>query len=248
MLVKQKVESSGHWYTIEGTPAYTQIAKNGSIRATTLRDAKSKNLVPSVTTILGLVAKPGLQTWLQTQVLLAALTLPRNEGKAEADWIERVMQDAKSTGKAAAERGTAIHEVIESYFDQVYMPEKPLYLSNIDSELHKAFGNQLWKSERSFAHEMKFGGKVDLSADGFIVDFKTKETPLESVVPYHEHFLQLAAYRQGLKMPNARCAICFVNGKTNEVKLVELPQDELDNAWECFKHLLNFYLIKNKLN
>lgn len=246
MEIKQKVESSGHWYTTSGTPAYTQVAKNGSIRSTTVRDARAQGLVPSVTTILGVAAKPALQTWLQQQVLLAALTLPRNPNESEEDWIERVMLDSKSTGKAAAERGTRIHEIIEAFFEQVYMPEVPIYCREIEKALNDAFGNQLWTSERSFAKD-GYGGKVDLSAPGFVVDFKTKETPLESVVPYHEYILQLAAYRMGLNMPTARCAVIFVNGQTNEVKLCEIPEKDLQDGWECFNHLLQFYKIKNKL-
>ena len=52
---------SGHWYTQEGEPMYTIIGANGKERNTTLRDAKKENLVPSVTTILGMIAKPSLE-------------------------------------------------------------------------------------------------------------------------------------------------------------------------------------------
>ena len=58
--------------------------------------------------------------------------MPRQPDEPEADWLARVMQDSKATGREAAERGTAIHAVIEAYFDQVYMPEKPPYLDAID--------------------------------------------------------------------------------------------------------------------
>jgi hypothetical protein len=178
--------------------------------------------------------------------LLAALTLPRAEGEAEQEWLARVMQDSKATGREAAERGTAIHAVIEGYFEQMYMPEKPAYLENIDVALKNAFGEQPWLAERSFGHPLGYGGKCDLMAKtGFIVDFKTKDTSLEKVDVYFEHEMQLAAYREGLGMPTARCAIVFVNGTTNEVKLIEVAQDRLQKGWECFEHLLRVYQIKN---
>jgi hypothetical protein len=251
MIVKEKVQENGHWYTKDGTPAYTTIGKTGE-RATTLRDARKLGLLPSVTTINGMLSKAGLDTWKQQQVLLAALTLPRSEGEAEQEWLARVMQDSKSTGREAAERGTAIHAVIEAYFDQVYMPEKPPYLDAVDVALKDAFGSQLWLSEKSFGHPLGFGGKCDLMAKpvngeggGFIVDFKTKETDLSKVDVYFEHEMQLAAYREGLGVPSARCAIVYVNALTNQVKLIEIEEQKLQNGWECFEHLLRVYQIKN---
>jgi hypothetical protein len=245
MIVKEKVQENGHWYTKDGSPAYTTIGKTGE-RPTTLRDARKLGLLPSVTTINGMLSKAGLDTWKQQQVLLAALTLPRQDGEAEQEWLARVMQDSKATGREAAERGTAIHAIIESYFEQVYMPEKPAYLDNIDKALNEAFGSQLWLSEKSFGHPLGFGGKCDLMASsGFVVDFKTKETDLDKVDVYFEHEMQLAAYREGLGMPTARSAIVFVNGKTNQVKLIEISQEKLQSGWECFEHLLRVYQIKN---
>lgn len=245
MIVKEKVQENGHWYTKDGSPAYTTVGKTGE-RPTTLRDARKLGLLPSVTTINGMLSKAGLDTWKQQQVLLAALTLPRSEGESEQEWLARVMQDSKATGREAAERGTAIHAVIESYFEQVYMPEKPAYLDNIDKALKDAFGEQLWLAEKSFGHALGFGGKCDLmSKSGFIVDFKTKDTNLDKVDVYFEHEMQLAAYREGLGMPTARCAIVFVNGTTNQVKLIEIDQEKLRNSWECFQHLLRVYQIKN---
>lgn len=252
MIIQDKSHGSQHWYTKDGTPAYTTIGKTGE-RATTLRDARKLGLLPSVTTIIGQLSKAGLDTWKQQQVLLAALTLPRLQTESEQEWLSRVMQDSKATGREAAERGTAIHGVIQGYFEQVYMPEKPPYLEAIDGALKAAFGDQLWVSERSFGHVLGFGGKVDLMAKktvghgGFVVDFKTKETDLDKVDVYFEHELQLASYREGLGINNARCAIVFVNGKNNQVKLVEIEEKRLQKAWECFEHLLRVYQIKNDL-
>ena len=253
MIITEKVEQNGHWYTPQGTPAYTTIGKTGE-RPTTLRDARKEGLLPSVTTINGMLSKAGLDTWKQQQVLLAALTLPRGLQETEDEWLKRVMQDSKATGREAAERGTAIHAVIQGYFEQMYLPEKPAYLDAIDSTLNSAFGSQPWLSEKSFGHPLGFGGKCDLMAKpingqgtGYIVDFKTKNTDLDKVDVYFEHEMQLAAYREGLGLPTARCAIVFVNGTTNQVKLVEVEESKLQNGWECFQHLLRVYQIKNNL-
>lgn len=250
MIVKEKVAESGHWYTKDGTPAYTTVGKTGE-RNTTLRDARKLGLLPSVTTIINLLSKAGLDTWKQQQVLLAALTLPRETNEPETEWLSRVMQDSKATGREAAERGTAIHAIIQSYFEQVYMPEKPAYLDAVDNALKDHFGAQLWLSEKSFGHHLGYGGKCDLMAtgghdfNGIVVDFKTKDTSLDKVDVYFEHEMQLAAYRDGLGIPRARAAIVFVNGTTNEVKLIEVEEESLQKGWDCFQHLLRVYQIKN---
>ena len=248
MIIKQKNSESSHWYTKKGESAYQVQGKTG-LRATTLRDARKLDLVPSVTTILGVVAKPALTTWLQTQVLLSALTLPRQPDEPEKDWLERVMADSKVQGNEAAKRGTKIHGIIEDYFEQKSSQEWPEYVRTVDKVLTDAFGSQLWLSEKSFAHELGYGGKIDLSAHNLVVDFKTKDTDLSKVEPYHEHEMQLAAYCVGLgyKLEECRAAIVFVNGTTGEVKLCEIPPDSLKSAWDCFTHLLAFYRIKNNI-
>jgi len=94
LKVSAYTAESGHWYTRNGEPMYQIEGANGKIRNTTLRDARKHNLVPSVTTILNVAAKPGLDNWKLQQVLLAALTLPRNEGEPEGAYIDRIISDS----------------------------------------------------------------------------------------------------------------------------------------------------------
>ena len=246
MLIKNQTAESGHWYTKDGTPAYTVTAKNGQNRATTLRDARSLSLVPSVTTILNVMSKPGLDNWKQQQVLLSALTLPKRPDEPEQQWLERVMQDSKATAKAAAERGTAIHATIQAYFEGEVIPEAMPTCNAVQKALDDHFGKQDWKPELSFAHELGYGGKSDLTANGYVVDIKTKEGNLDKVDVYAEHGMQLAAYREGFKMPTARCANLFVSSThPGVVKLIEHDLADLDNYWMMFTKLLEFWQLKN---
>ncbi len=256
MLIKDQSSESGHWYDEMGNTAYTTIAKSGKIRATTLADAKKNNLFPSVTTVIGVAAKPGLDRWKQEQAILAALTLPRLEGEEESEWLSRVLNDSKAQSKQAAERGSAIHAIIETFFDGILLESVPTYCRNIENALQASYGARLWIPEQSASHtELKYGGKVDLHAKadkvkgipGVVVDFKTKEVPLEKVVPYDEHIMQMAAYRELLGLEGARCGIMFVNGLINEVKLCEIPEDQLQKGLKCFFHLLRFYQLKSGL-
>ena len=245
MLIKTTDKESSHWYAQDGSPAYRIKGKNGVERNTTLRDAREHNLAPSVTTILGIIAKPGLNNWLQQQVLLAALTLPRVDGESEENWLQRVMSDARSTGREAADRGTRMHGELEKYFDHG-SHDAPYYCHTVEKALDSHFGEHvLWESERSFAWG-GFGGKVDLSAPNIVVDFKSKEGDLSKVTAYHEQILQLAAYREGLGMPAARCANVYFN-EQGDVKLIEHSENDLAEAYECFQYLLSYYRCKNKI-
>jgi hypothetical protein len=247
MLVKEHASESGHWYQIDGKPAYTTMGKNGKERNTTVKDARENGYLPSVTTIIGCAAKPGLDVWKQQQAILAALTLPRIDGETEEDWLSRVVSDSKQTAKQAAERGTLVHGVIEAFYDGVYMPEVPVYVREVEKIIIEHFGEQLWVPEKSFANN-GYGGKCDLiSSAGFVIDFKTTEKDLDKLDYYFEHQMQLAAYRSGFGMPSARCAIVYVNATQNKAKIVEIPDADLRIGWDCFSHLLSFYRAKNRL-
>lgn len=253
MIIKEKIAESGHWYAKDGTPAYTVVGKNGQNRATTLRDARQLSLVPSVTTILAVAAKPALDLWKQQQVLLSALTLPKVDGETEEDYIARILKDSKETGKKAAERGTHIHACIQSYFEQKPVKEHLELAKAVEEALKAEFGNRLWICEKPFAHELGFGGKCDMFSagnvhdfkDAIVVDIKTKEGDLDKVQAYDEHAMQLAAYRVGLGWPDAICANVFVN-TTGQVKIFRHDPADANKAWKMFKHLLEYWQLKNE--
>jgi len=229
MLVKENISESGHWYLPNGSPAYTIIGKStGRERPTTLADARKLGLLPSVTTIINTIQKAGLDTWKQQQVLLAALTLPRLPDEPESDWLARVMQDSKATGREAAERGTHIHGIIESFYEGVYIPELPPYVRAVESVINEHFGQQLWVSEKSFAYG-GYGGKCDLVAkSGFVVDFKTTEKDLDKLIRF--------AQEQGIEVWGKECRgswICWMGlereliGQFNEMlRIVGLVKEE----------------------
>ena len=215
------------------------------------------DLVPSVTTVLKIAAKPGLEAWKQEQMLLAALTLPRDPNESEKDFIARIVFDSKETAKSAAERGTRIHESIESWFGGKKDVEHKDIAKAFEESIFDHFKThpfQPWLVERSFASALGFGGKVDLycAADehapvGIVLDAKSKDFgPDDKVEAYDEHLLQLAAYRHGLGVPHARCANVFVS-RTHPglVKVVEWPEEELVKGWEMFQCLLRFWKLKN---
>lgn len=240
---------SGHFYDRDGSPRYTIIGKNGKERNTHVGDARKNGLVPSVTTILKMAAAPGLERWKIGNAILSALTLTRQEGESDESLIARIIRDSEEQAKKARERGTEIHGWIEKGFLR-----KPLTAEGREYFLIArlavdswAGGATSWSAERSFASPLGFGGKLDLSALGLVADFKTTDKPLDGLKTWPEHRRQLAAYRKGLDMPEARCAICYVSSARPEARVIELPEDELKQGWEEFQALLRLYYSANKL-
>ena len=251
------MSESQHWYcAVTGAPRYTTIGKNGKERSTTLRDAKAApgTLVPSVSTINAQLSKAGLDTWKQTQVLYAATEFPRLPGEGEKEWVDRILDLAKRKSRKAADRGTLIHDFIESFYNQEYLPEMPAYVRKVDEAVTAHFGQQLWIAEQSLVNAQEgYGGKCDLYAkakhdfSGVVIDFKTTEKAPGDLTPYLEHTLQLAAYREVLA-PGARCANVYINGETGVVAIYEHSEQDLRDGYEMFLALLRIYKLKNGLN
>lgn len=246
-LIASHTSEAGHWYERNGVPAYTIVGANGKTRNTTLRDARKLNLVPSVTTIINVAAKPGLDRWKQEQVLLAALTLPKIDAESDDEYIIRILDDSKDAARSAADAGTDIHASIEAFYRGETRDRHQEHVKGVIKVLDGYFGQQPWVAERSFAHEAGYGGKVDLHAPELVVDVKTKDfTDPSRVDGYDEHVMQLAAYRVGLGMPNARCANLFVSRSQPGLCVIkEWTPAQILNGWMMFNSLLTFWQLKN---
>ena len=248
---------SQHWYCAQtGQPRYTIVSKKtGKIRNTTLRDAKAApgTLVPSVSTITGQLSKDGLNTWFQTEAILAAMENPRPLVEDKKDYVARILDLTKQKSREAQDRGTLIHDWIEAFYSQEYVPDMPSYVRTVDDAITAHFGAQLWIPEQSLVNQEGYGGRCDLYCkarhdfSGVVIDFKTTQKSPGELTPYYEHTLQLAAYREVLA-PTARCANVYINGDTGEVAIYEHKEQNLKDAYEAFLCLLKLYKLKNGLN
>lgn len=235
-----------HWYDRKGLPAYTVKARDGSDRPATLRDARKLNLVPSVTAIIKCASAPALEIWKQQQVLMAALTLSKVDGETEKDYLARIMSDSREQAKKAAERGTAIHAAIQGHYENEPPSEELWPYVQGAVKAVREWVDDAWVPERSFSHSLGFGGKVDLSGAA-VLDFKTKEFDADAELKtWDEHAMQLAAYRHGLGLESARCAIAYVSTTVpGLVRLLEITQEDLSKGWTMFYSLLHYWQAKN---
>ena len=239
---------AGHWYSQSGEPMYTIIGLNGKERNTTLRDARKLNLVPSVTTVMGMIAKPALENWKINQALNSALSLKQRKNESIEAFTYRCKEDSKKIGMESAKQGTKIHAMIEKGFLGT-STNKPYKI--IKSYLDEHYPNEEWIAEDSFCAEEGYGGKIDLySPSGIFVDFKTKDNlfgknPARLV--YDEHGMQLSAYAQGCGYVKPKRVSIFIDRKDTSIISCHVWDDESHSKHlEMFNSILTYWkLSKN---
>lgn len=237
---------SGHWYDRNGATAYEvpYADKSKGMRGTTLRDAKKLNLFPSVTTVMNIVAKPGLERWKQNNLLMSALTLPSIKDESLDDYAKRCVQDAAEQATAAAERGTYIHGSLEQfYLTGVIWSDHTEIIRGVESAILEEFGNMTWIAEKSFSSlDQGYGGKIDLHGENLVIDFKTKEFDADDKkLHWDEQAIQLAAYAYGLGMPDATLANVFVSVTNPGLVKIHIWKESTEHYFEGFRRMLELW-------
>jgi hypothetical protein len=241
-----RASEGGHWYDRDGTPRYEVPAKDGSMRPATLRDARKFGWYPGVTSIIKCAAAPGLETWKQNQVLMAALTLPRIEGETSEQLCARIMQDSQEQGRKARDLGTLIHAAIQGHYEGKPPSEEfwP-HVKGVTESITANFGEREWISERACAHVLGYGTKADLSCDGLVLDFKGSDfdaVKAPTLKTWDEHAMQLAATRHALNLPTAECAIVYVSRTVPGLcRIIRVDEADLDSGFVMFRSLLQFW-------
>ena len=253
---------SQHWYYPNGSPAYEVPGAKGQPVTPDVRHARKLGLLPSVTSIMKVLAAPGLERWKREQAILAALTLTRLPDETDKDFLRRVDDDARAHGEQRANEGKEIHKAIERALGgHIYDPKWTEHVAGVQKLL------------------------ADLP-DSFVGDFKTKESLDGKVAFYDEHIMQLAAYRKGLwsgasqpewpiEGPRLRCESSFAHefgfggrvdvhtlNLTSESPLVSImisvnepgkvlhkiwSEDEAQRGWQMFEHALRLWQLRNRI-
>lgn len=257
-ILMKGVEKGAHWYTRDGVPMHRVMKADGSgDRATTLKDARRLGLLPSVTGVIGVLARPSLESWKMKQVAQAAMRMPKAETESEEYWVRRVIEGAFEQVEDAADVGSSVHAALEAgvagdAYDEarwgVYV--RPV-LDGIAGR-----GLAVTAREKTLVNACHgFAGTADLfftwpdGAPG-ILDYKTKRTRSgEKVEAYDEHRLQLAAYAAteygDAYIGRVRAINVFVS--TTEPGRVEAVQHgDLSRDWAAFRLLASLWrYVKN---
>lgn len=250
MALIARRERDAHWYRRNGESCHTVMGKStGLPRQTTVKDARILNLIPSVTNVLGMKAKPALMTWMQDNAILSALSTPRNLDERESDWHSRIADESERIGKEAAAWGTLIHEQIEQFCtDGAFMGQGEIldYVAGYEV-WHRANVEKVISAEQSVVGPIGYAGRLDLHAvmkDGrrAVIDAKSQKLKGKPKVSFYlEWSMQLAAYADCLREPGEPLPVIIsviipsdVPGPV-QVKIWDNGEAALEAFHACFK-------------
>ena len=234
---------SAHWYGRDGVPMHSVPSLKGEPRPTTLRDARKLGLYPSVTNILGVIAKPELTAWLQEQAVMAALTLPRMAGEAEDAFAKRVVADSQTTRDGAADFGTGFHHGAERVAQTLEVDGQHPAADWLRHYRVWYQGNALalrWTEKVLVCHGLGYAGTADLLINRAVhgptlVDLKTQRLKQGTkAAPYKSWCYQLAAYRHALCEP-VRCMNLIINSVAPSVPIEHVwSGEEMERGMDAF--------------
>jgi len=248
ILVENKNMGGGHWYKPDGTPLHqVQKADGSGMRDTTLADAKKLNLLPSVTGITDIVAKPALMNWKAGQVAAAAFASPPTGEETLEYYTERIINASHTQVAGAADLGSKVHDALEKLLTEGpdAVPESMWPYVGPVVEWKKQAKITYDKIEKVLVSvEYGYAGRCDVlgyDTDGgpVVIDYKTRKTkPKQVCKPYDTQGMQLAAYAVAhygeAMLPHVKAYNVYIS--TTEIGRVDGYQHQsLVPHWEAFK-------------
>lgn len=257
-LARTHDSSGSHWYYVDGRPCYELPKKDGNgMKATTLADARKLNLLPSVTTILRVLAKPALESWKMEQACLAVMTAPRLPDEVLDAFVERVLhteEQHKQEAAQAADRGIAIHDAVECLVHGKPEEAEPWTLEFAESpymymvgQCNKILGTEVILCGQGFAGKTDFIG--DCGDYDIIVDWKSSKK-LPDKASWPEHVLQLSAYAKAHSMNNSgrpiKTANCYISSITAGLYMFFNNPSWEETYEQGFAPLLKYWQFANQ--
>lgn len=267
------MNEGSHFYTTTGEPRHFIPKKDGSgNRPSTVSDCRKNGWVPSPTTVLKLLAKPGLQDWLIKQSVHAVVTAPDVPGEGLDAKITRILEQERQQdeeSRIAADRGTAIHNALAG-FATAHIEPYPLSIvtSDIGPWVEPAWQHILAIGTPVASEIVLVGdgyaGRTDLiirceNGVEYIVDYKTTGK-LPEKGAWLEHRIQLAAYSRARSVSLAKQAHSFASvfpiGTANLYISTKEPgrfvwcdnSATLERDYAMFRHLLEYWRIANNMD
>lgn len=244
----------GHWYDRQGNLvlevpyAKSNRAKAGMFKPTTMREARGLGLLPSVTTVLQDLSRPGLITWKMDRAVTIALENPT--------WsVHDVLEAADEYVEWAAQTGTKIHLGISEHFHQRVIEIEPEVDETVRNfwPWYRESGLTVVQSERSVVSPAGYAGTIDYQGLYYgkpaLVDFKTQDfEEVKKALFYNEHALQLAGYDDAIEEEDRAWLSVIISRSVPGLVAVHDWTNEKDrwrsawrNLWATWQDIHNYY-------
>jgi hypothetical protein len=181
--------------------------------------------------------------------------MPHDENMPIDVWCDKVVQDAREQSEKAMQLGTDIHADIERWLSEWVVK------GNCCEIKYSDYWNPMFEEmkrrdmincsrihpEKSFAHPLGFGGKIDFYNDEYLIDFKTSafnEEKIKKGLAWPEHAYQLGAYRYGIGKPDLKCMNIFISTTVPGLfHFHEWTEEEIKNGTQIFLQTLNLWKL-----
>lgn len=253
-----KLSTSAHWYGFDKKPCHTVIGKNGMERSTTLRDARQMNLLPSVTTIIKLLAAPQLTRWMVENAIVAAVTTERRPDEDETAFAKRIATEAGEVAGNAADFGTRFHKLMEdllSGYEDVFVADDLVAFVPLAREWIAENVAEVISTEQVVIGD-GYAGTADLfcvTPDGekVLFDFKTKAMNKDAKGSYRKPQAydnwgyQLAAYGEVLGADRV-CNVVVNSREPLPFTNVWHKPEKREEAWKVFQGVRDLWQLINR--
>ena len=200
---------------------------------------KNGAIVPGVTTVIGLLAKPALVPW--------------------AWKLGMQGEDMNKVRDMAADIGTATHYMVECtlkgetpdfqyttpFVKECALKMMPAFLKYMKENPAETFGSEI----QLVSEKWQYGGCIDWIARPASTGLLTIRDIKTSAGIYPEYRIQLVAYKEMWNEIHPETPIEAVEALHLDKKtglLTVYPFDDLSNEWEIFKHLRAIYILQKK--
>ena len=254
-----------HYYTRQGRPVFQVVGNNGELRDTRITDARKMGLLPSATTILNIIDKAGLYTWICNNRLKLAYECQPIADESFDEWKKAIGERADKEQASTPEFGTIIHNELEMAIENGMEVEEnnPVTTPAGEARCVCDFVDPvlaLFKENKWDVHDtekilvgMGYAGTADIVYTGpdsyGIIDFKTTKNA-KTKRPQLEHKLQIAMYHVaefgeiGDKSTGHNIFIS-TEEEIGVVKVVSYNATELRKAWKAAQAAISLWQYSN---